>query len=530
VPHVAGDGPWARRIRLASWGLILLGISLIMQALPLGDALQRGRGAIEGLGLRGAILYILIYVLATVLMLPGSVLTLAAGLIFGLVRGTIVVSLGSTLGAAAAFLIARHVVRARVSSALRRRPRLDAVDRAVGERGWRVVVLLRLSPLVPFNLQNYLYGITSMRFWPCILASWIAMLPGTLLYVYLGSAVGAAALGGERQREPLEWAILGVGLLATAAVSVYLARLARDAIRRTTDIAAAAGEDAPAPRRRGAPWLAAAAGLLLTGAGVSAQASKSELRAWAGALMGPPMVTMVEAYAAAPPGPAFDHGTLDALLRAHVTREGLVDYAGLLAERSRLEAYLEALAQAPFADLGRDEKLALLINAYNAFTLKLVLDHWRQGELRSIKDIDRPWDQVRWRVGASTWSLNQIEHEQVRPKFHEPRIHFALVCAARGCPRLRDEAYDAARLESQLEDQARRTHADPRFLAFDAQAGVVRLSRLYDWYAGDFVQTGGSAVGYAARYAPELRRALDSGRTPRVEWIEYDWSLNRTPP
>ena len=119
--------------------------------------------------------------------------------------GTIIVSLASTTGAALAFVIARYLARDSVARWVRRSPRFEAIDRAIGEEGWKIVALLRLSPAVPFNLQNYLYGLTKIRFWPCVLTSWAAMLPGTLMYVYLG-VVGRAGLeaasGGRARRRP----------------------------------------------------------------------------------------------------------------------------------------------------------------------------------------------------------------------------------------------------------------------------------------------------------------------------------------
>ena len=120
---------------------------------------------------------------------------------------------------------------------------------------------------------------------------------------------------------------------------------------------------------------------------------------------------------------------------------------------------------APIDELGRDERLALLINAYNAFTLRLILDHY---PVASITDIpaDQRWDAVRWRLAGETYSLNQIEHELVRPNFREPRIHFALVCAAVGCPPLRTEAYTGELLEEQLEGQTRYSHAHDRWLRY----------------------------------------------------------------
>lgn len=198
---------------------------------------------IDSLGLWGPLALGVIYLLAALLFVPGSVLTLAAGAIYGVVLGTIIVSLASTTAAALAFLIARHVARDTVRRKVERSPRLAAVDEAIGEEGWKIVALLRLSPAVPFNLQNYLYGVTAVRFWPCVLASWVAMLPGTFMYVYLGSLGRAAAAG--RDTSLAEWAFRGVGLLATIAVTVYVARLARNTIRRRTRIEE--GEAGPRP-------------------------------------------------------------------------------------------------------------------------------------------------------------------------------------------------------------------------------------------------------------------------------------------
>lgn len=242
-------------------------------------------------------------------------------------------------------------------------------------------------------------------------------------------------------------------------------------------------------------------------------------------LFGPPVVTLTEAYQENPTGPRFDHSALDAVVARHVDEHGWVDYDGLQADVEQLERYIESLAQAPFDELGRSEKLALLINAYNAFTLKLILEHYPVSSIRDIPSSQR-WDDVRWKVGGYTWSLYQIENEQIRPKFREPRIHFALVCAAVGCPPLRREAYVAERIEQQLQDQSEYVHRHETWFQFDADRGVVRLTPLYNWYRGDFRQVGDTALKYAASFSPELTRALASGKKPRLEWLEYDWTLN----
>jgi hypothetical protein len=242
-------------------------------------------------------------------------------------------------------------------------------------------------------------------------------------------------------------------------------------------------------------------------------------------LLGPPAVSAAEAYADAPEGRTFDHSPLDTLLRAHVDADGLVDYEGLGRDGDALDAYLATLASAPFDRLGRDERLALLINAYNAFTLRLVLDHW---PLDSIKDIPsrKRWDARRFRLAGETVSLNQIEHERIRLRFREPRVHFALVCAARSCPPLRAEAYVGDRLEAQLADQTRRVHSGEQWLRFEPASGTLRLTKLYDWYESDFLQVTPSVEEYVAAHVPSLRAFLDTGRSVKIRWLPYDWTLN----
>jgi uncharacterized membrane protein YdjX (TVP38/TMEM64 family) len=180
------------------------------------------------------VLFALLYVLATVLFLPGSILTLGAGAVYGVVQGAILVSLSATLGATAAFLVGRHFARKWVVKQIEGNAAFQAIDEAVAEEGWKIVGLTRLSPIFPFNLLNYAFGVTRVRLRDYVVASWIGMMPGTLMYVYLGSLAGSlVTLGaGQRVRTPAEWALYVVGLLATAAVTVVVTRIARAALRR----------------------------------------------------------------------------------------------------------------------------------------------------------------------------------------------------------------------------------------------------------------------------------------------------------
>lgn len=227
----------AKRIQLAALAIQLIGLLLIMRQLPLDTLADRLTSSLADLGFWGPVLVAAIYAVLTVAMVPGSPLTLAAGAVFGLWLGLLTVSIGSTLGAAMTFLIGRYVARGLVKRQLERYPPLRAVDRAIGQGGWKIVALLRLSPVIPFNLQNYIYGLTSIRFWPCLLASWLCMLPGTLMYVYLGYA---AAEGVEAAAsEGINWArmiMIGIGLVASIAVAVYTAKLARRKLDEQTDL------------------------------------------------------------------------------------------------------------------------------------------------------------------------------------------------------------------------------------------------------------------------------------------------------
>lgn len=247
-------------IRWGATAVILGSALLLVRALPLEELTARLTDWVEGLGLWGPVAFVGAYVLATVLLVPGSLLTLAAGAVFGLGPGFAVVSAGSTLGAALAFLIARYLARSRVEALAAEHPKFAAIDDAIREGGWKVVGLLRLSPAIPFNLQNYLYGLTDLKFWPYVLTSWLAMMPGTLMYVYLGYAARTAT-GGEQSIG--KWALLGVGLLATVAVTVYVTRLARQRLQEKTTVAEPPVSDKPPESIRKVIGFMLAAALLL---------------------------------------------------------------------------------------------------------------------------------------------------------------------------------------------------------------------------------------------------------------------------
>lgn len=229
----------ARRV---PWGRLALGIVVVGVLIALGRyfgaELPAFTRRIQDLGAVGILLFILGYALATVAFVPGSLLTLAAGAVYGIGRGTAIVFVAATLGASLAFLVARYVARSAVETRLQGHEKFSAVDRAVGRQGFRIVTLLRLSPIFPFNALNYALGLTRVRFRDYVLAS-IGMLPGTLLYVYYGKAAGSVAeiAAGMEMMDRSVWhyVALGIGLVATIVVTAVITRSARRALREATE-------------------------------------------------------------------------------------------------------------------------------------------------------------------------------------------------------------------------------------------------------------------------------------------------------
>jgi uncharacterized membrane protein YdjX (TVP38/TMEM64 family) len=220
---------------------IVIGIAVVAAVFLVGQktggVVIRFAEWVKGLGVWGPVVFILGYAVATVAFLPGSVLTLASGIIFGLAKGTVYSLIGATLGASASFLVARYVARNRVERKISGNAKFAAIDKAVGREGFKIVALLRLSPAFPFNLLNYALGLTTVRFLP-YLAACAAMLPGTLLYVYYGTVLGsfaALASGAKVPKGNEFWIFLGVGLLATIVVTTFVTRLAGKALRQQID-------------------------------------------------------------------------------------------------------------------------------------------------------------------------------------------------------------------------------------------------------------------------------------------------------
>jgi hypothetical protein len=230
---------------------------------------------------------------------------------------------------------------------------------------------------------------------------------------------------------------------------------------------------------------------------------------------------------------AVEHEPWDGLLARYVDELGRVDYAGWSSapgDIAALDNYLALLSRAdPDREASRDARLAFWINAYNALTIRGIL---REYPTSSIQDhVSRLggyniWRDLLLRVGDRDYSLGQIEHQVLR-SFGEPRIHFAIVCASRGCPRLLNRAYTASKLEQQLQENARAFFADPRNLTFDASTSRLRVSPILKWYAADFGPDKGAMLGFLAPYLPaDVSRQLSGGRSVQIEYLEYDWGLN----
>ncbi len=241
----------SKLVRLAA-GCALVGtIVPILVFLPVKEQLTNFLAWVQSIGPWGPALLAAAYVPASLFFIPGWILTLGSGFAFGVVRGTIAVSAGSVCGASAAFFVGRTLGRGWIEERVSKNPRFRAIDQAVSENGFKIVLLTRLSPVLPFNLLNYAFGLSRVSFRDYVLASWIGMLPATVLYVYFGSAVKNLTdlIAGRIERGVEQKVLFGVGLAATIAVTVLLTRIAK----RALDKAVSSTAEQPTPTLQGAP-------------------------------------------------------------------------------------------------------------------------------------------------------------------------------------------------------------------------------------------------------------------------------------
>ena len=218
------------RLRWIGAAVVLVALVALGRLLPYREAIESFGRWIAGLGPAAYVLFVVAYVLVTVLMMPAILLTLTAGFVFGLGPGVAVTAIGATCGCAASFLIARHLARDRVARYAGGNPRYSAIDRAIGREGWRIVFLLRLSPLVPFVFSNYFYGLTAIRFWPYVFASGTGMLPLTFLYVSFGAAARGALEEPTGPPGPWKWALLAAGVAVTTFATLYARKIVKRAV------------------------------------------------------------------------------------------------------------------------------------------------------------------------------------------------------------------------------------------------------------------------------------------------------------
>ena len=220
------------------------------------------------------------------------------------------------------------------------------------------------------------------------------------------------------------------------------------------------------------------------------------------------------------------HATWDALLHQHVSAAGKVDYRGFRRDSLLLGQYLDSLSQHPPDQKAwsREEQLAYWINAYNAFTIKLIVKHY---PVKSIQDlhpkpyvplVNTAWHIKFFQIGGLDFNLSQIEHSILRKQFDEPRIHFAMVCASVSCPPLRNEAYVPDKIDAQLSNQARTFINDPN--RNQLQPNDIRISKIFNWFTGDFTKKE-SLIDFINRYA-----AIKISQDASVDYLEYNWDLN----
>lgn len=225
----------------------------------------------------------------------------------------------------------------------------------------------------------------------------------------------------------------------------------------------------------------------------------------------------------------ISHAVFDSLLRQHVDEAGLVDYRGFIQDSLKFKEYLNLLsAHHPNEEnWTREERIAYWINAYNAFTIKLIMDHYPVASIKDIKNgipfVNTVWDIKFINIEGAEYDLNNIEHGILRPKYNEPRIHFAVNCASMSCPKLQRFAYTGEKIDEQLDKAARDFLNDPQKnkIAVDK----VLLSKILNWYWGDFKDQYNSRIELVNKYVDEIKVKPDA----EVEYLDYNWSLNKQP-
>jgi len=225
------------KLKYVGIAVVVAALIASTQLIDIQGVLTSALNWINNLGPLAAIVFMVIYMVATVLFVPASILTLGAGVVFGVIKGSLYVYIAASIGASLAFLVGRYIARGWVEKQIEGNQRFKAIDQAVAEEGMKIVLLTRLSPIFPFNLLNYAYGLTKVTFRDYVVGT-LGILPGTIMFVYVGSlAKNLATLGSQDVSAPsgIQWAIRIIGFIATVAVTVYVTKIARKALNQKVE-------------------------------------------------------------------------------------------------------------------------------------------------------------------------------------------------------------------------------------------------------------------------------------------------------
>lgn len=250
----------------------------------------------------------------------------------------------------------------------------------------------------------------------------------------------------------------------------------------------------------------------------------------------------------------FNYDSYASVLKQYVDDTGMVDYKGLKAKQEKLQAFLASMGKLDrksFDKWTEREKIAFWLNVYNALTLKAIVDNYpikssffrsRVWPKNSIRQIPGVWNKLRFKVMGKNHTLEHVEHKILRKEFDEPRIHVAMVCAAMGCPPLRNEPFLGEKLIEQLDDQTRRFLANPKKFKIDREKNLLHISPIFDWFSADFVKKyapkekigkhgnkASAVLNFVAAYLPESERGYLLGGKFKIKYLKYDWSLNEQP-
>ncbi|MEP7344094.1 MAG: DUF547 domain-containing protein [Gemmatimonadaceae bacterium] len=489
-----------------------LGLFELTDRKQLADAIQRVQD-VKGI----TVWFVLAYALVAGLGLPATPLTLAGGAIFGTALGSGLNWMGAVAGATIGHLLAKQLGSAGLKRLLgRNAAKLESFSKHLT---FATILRLRLIPVTPFNLLNFASGLARVPLRAYVPATAIGIIPGTIIFTFFSdSLIGGVA--GAKTHALLRVSIAGALLILISFLPKLLQRGKRSGAAANLLVAALLlSSGLLAPRRTAAQSARPAIGGI----------ARLVVERHAGAAV--PGATPTVA------GRAFDHSIYDQLLHKHVVN-GLVDYDAFEGS-AEFERYLGTLATAKPASLTQAEQLAFWINAYNAYTIALINQHHERKSIRNINktfgliSLKGPWTERMARVGGESYTLLHIENEIIRNRYHDPRIHFAIVCASLGCPPLRSEAFTGPDLEGQLDDQARTFLLEsPSKNRVDVAKRTVFASPIFGWYREDFGGSDAAVGNFIAQYYPAgpERDLLLSGDFSLKETY-YDWSINlRNPP